>query len=209
MKFRMPIAFLFSMLLTGGLFALMNALTNQTVGVEEKAPPARIELTRLMQDSDIAERIRQKPKIDVPRPSPQKPTINIQAAAVADATASVVQLADTLGAAGDGGAFGVAGGPTEGDPSGSADRSCIPLVRIDPQYPPQAQERGLEGWVQIHFVVSKDGSVREAIPVRSSNKVFEREAVRAALRYRYQPEIVGGQSVECEADLVLRFTLED
>ncbi len=209
MNARMLVAFACSMLFTGGLFAFMNALTHKTIGIDVNEPPTRIELTRLLQDSDIAERIRQKPKIDVPRPSPQKPTINIQAAAVADATSSVVLLADTLGAAGDGGAFGVSGGPTEGDPSGSSDRSCIPLVRIDPQYPPQAQERGLEGWVQIHFVVSKDGSVREAIPVRSSNKVFEREAVRAALRYRYQPEIVGGQAVECEADLLLRFTLED
>lgn len=209
MNARMLVALAFSMLFTGGLFALMNAVTNQTIGIDANEPPTRIELTRLLQDSDIAERIRQKPKIDVPRPSPQKPTINVQASAAADATASVVQLADALGVDGDGGAFGVSGGPSIGDSSGTSDRSCIPLVRIDPQYPPQAQERGLEGWVQIHFVVSKDGSVREAIPVKSSNRIFDREAVRAALRYKYQPEIVGGQPVECEADLVLRFTLED
>jgi protein TonB len=209
MNLRMFIAFVCSMLFTGGLFALLHGLTDETVAVGEKAAPLRIELTRLMQDSDIAERVRQKPKIDIPRPSPQKPTINIAAAAASDATASVVQLADTLGVAGDGGTFGVVGGPTEGDASGSADRSCIPLVRIDPQYPPAAQERGLEGWVQIHFIVAKDGSVREAIPVRSSNKIFEREAVRAALRYKYQPEIVGGQAVDCEQDLVLRFTIGD
>jgi protein TonB len=209
MNVRMLVAFVASMAFTGGLFAFMNALTKNKVEIEHSAPPARIELTRLLQDSDIAERVRQKPKIDVPRPSPQKPTINIQAAAAADATSSVVQLADTLGVAGDGGAFGVTGGPVEGDASGSGDRSCIPLVRIEPQYPPAAQERGLEGWVQIHFVVAKDGAVREAIPVRSSNKVFEREAVRAALRFKYQPEIVGGQAVECENDLILRFQIGD
>jgi protein TonB len=209
MTLRMGLAFLMSLAFTGTLFAFMHAMISGREEVDTTEPPARIEFQRLMSDTDVAEKVRVKPQVNIPRPTPTKPTIAIQGAAVADATNQVVQLADALSVGSDGGAFGVTGGPTVGEASGSADRSCIPLVRIDPTYPPQAQERGLEGWVQIHFVVGKDGSVREATAVRSSNKIFERAAIQAALRYKYQPQIVGGQAVECENDLVLRFNIED
>lgn len=208
MSVRIGLAFLMSLAFTGSLFAFMHALISGREHVEAVEAPARIEFQRLMSDTDVAEKVRVKPQVDIPRPTPTKPTIAIQGAAVADTTSQVVQLADALSVGGDGGAFGVSGGPTVGEASGSADRSCIPLVRIDPTYPPQAQERGLEGWVQIHFWVAKDGSVRDATAVRSSNKVFERAAIQAALRYKYQPEIRGGQAVECENDLLLRFSLE-
>ncbi len=208
MNFRLLVAFACSMLFTGGLFALMNVMISQTVDIETAESPVRIELTRLLQDSDIAERVRQKPKIDVPRPSPQKPTINIQAAAIADASANSLQISDALDLGTGDGAFAVSGGAVIGDASGASDRSAVPLVRIEPQYPPQAAERGLEGWVVVQFTISADGSVRDAVAIQSSNKIFEREAVRAVLRFKYQPQIEGGKAVELVQKITLRFNLD-
>jgi protein TonB len=99
-------------------------------------------------------------------------------------------------------------GPRGATPE-SSDRSAIPLVRIEAKYPALAIERGLEGWVVLRFVVAADGSVRDAVVARSSHSLFEREALRAVERFRYQPQIEAGVAVESAQEILLRFSLPE
>ena len=46
--------------------------------------------------------------------------------------------------------------------SAGSDRDVIPLVRINPDYPPRALSRGLEGWVQVQFTITPTGTVADA-----------------------------------------------
>lgn len=92
---------------------------------------------------------------------------------------------------------------------GFGDSDVIALVQPKPRYPAQALSRKLEGWVLVRFNITKEGTVESVEVVDSNPKgVFEREAVRAAWRYKFKPKLVNGEPVEQVATLPFEFTLE-
>ncbi len=81
---------------------------------------------------------------------------------------------------------------------------------LAPAYPMRARERETEGWVDLEFTVSKDGTTQDA-SVRAAEPagVFDRAALDAVKRWRYQPRVVNGTVVDQRVELRLRFQLED
>ena len=70
------------------------------------------------------------------------------------------------------------------------DGSYVPIFQVPPQYPRRAAERGIEGCVVLKYVVTEVGSVRDPEVMQSIPKgIFDRAAIRAALRYKYKPLI--------------------
>jgi len=65
-----------------------------------------------------------------------------------------------------------------------------------PVYPIAAARNRQEGWVEVEFTVGPDGSVQNA-RVTGSNptRIFDREAVAAVQRAKFQPKIENGQAV--------------
>ncbi len=53
----------------------------------------------------------------------------------------------------------------------SSDSDIIPLVRVLPQYPPQAMSRGIEGWVIVEFTISAAGTVKDPVVLESDPSV--------------------------------------
>jgi protein TonB len=81
---------------------------------------------------------------------------------------------------------------------------------IAPQYPVRARERGTEGWVDIEFTVNTDGTTRDAsVKAAEPAHVFDRAALDAVARWRYEPRIVNGSVVHQRVEARLRFQLED
>ena len=79
------------------------------------------------------------------------------------------------------------------------DGSYVPIFQVPPQYPRRAAERGIEGCVVLKYVVTEVGSVRDPEVIQSIPKgIFDRAAIRAALRYKYKPLIRDGNAVEVE-----------
>lgn len=65
-----------------------------------------------------------------------------------------------------------------------------PTSRVPPAYPARAQRRGLEGFVELEFVIRADGSVDpSSIRVTSARprNVFDDAARQAVARWRFQP----------------------
>lgn len=60
-----------------------------------------------------------------------------------------------------------------------------------PVYPRQLQREGLAGTVIAHVYVTPAGTVSEVRIVRSTNRQFDREVIRAMSQCRYAPEAVG------------------
>ena len=93
------------------------------------------------------------------------------------------------------------GGLTEPDSAGDqvsfdvSDRDAQPLVRIPPQYPPRAAERGLEGHCTMSFDVTPDGTPTNIVATECTSSLFERTSVRAVERWRYEPKIQEGTAV--------------
>ncbi|TRO96553.1 energy transducer TonB [Glycocaulis profundi] len=73
-----------------------------------------------------------------------------------------------------------------------SDRDAQPLVRIPPQYPMRAAERGLEGECEFTFDVTPEGNPTNIRITRCSNSIFERDTIRAVERWRYEPRVEDG-----------------
>ena len=84
-------------------------------------------------------------------------------------------------------------------------------VRFEPPtYPQRAREKGTQGWVDLEFTVASDGSTHEAV-IKASDPagVFDRAALDAVARWRYQPKMVNGTVVDQRVKARLRFELAD
>lgn len=65
-----------------------------------------------------------------------------------------------------------------------------PTSRVPPEYPSRAQRRGLEGHVELQFLIRPDGSVdRSSIRVLDSQprNVFDSAAEQAVARWQFEP----------------------
>ncbi|HCR66597.1 MAG: energy transducer TonB [Oceanicaulis sp.] len=76
-----------------------------------------------------------------------------------------------------------------------SDRDAQPMVRIPPQYPPRAAERGVEGSCLMQFDVTPDGTPTNIVALDCTSSLFERSSIRAVERWRYEPRIENGNAV--------------
>ena len=80
---------------------------------------------------------------------------------------------------------------------------------IAPNYPARARERETEGWVDLEFTVTTDGVTRDAVVKGAEPQgVFDRAALDAVKRWRYEPRVVDGTVVDQRVETRLRFRLE-
>ena len=88
------------------------------------------------------------------------------------------------------------------------EQSLTRLNKLDVQYPARALQTGVEGWVELGYTVTPDGSVTSvkvlnAVPA----KVFEASATKAVSRLRYQPVIQGGKAVAVGTQVRIAYRL--
>lgn len=148
-----------------------------------------------------------------PPAAPQPPAPNAAAAAPAAAlsapaisTLAVGNIAVPAGKGGSGtdlgfggmslggsGTFGgFAGGGGNGAGFGAAEgfkgKDLVPLSTARPQIPEWAYKRGIEGWVEVVFVVGPNGRVGNVRIVNAQPKgVFEAAAIESISNWIYQP----------------------
>jgi TonB family protein len=81
---------------------------------------------------------------------------------------------------------------------------------VPPEYPARALSRGTEGWVDIEFTVAADGTTRDAV-VRAAEpaEVFDRAALQAVGRWRYEPRTIDGVVVDQRVEARVRFQLKE
>ncbi|MBU1054202.1 MAG: energy transducer TonB [Proteobacteria bacterium] len=92
---------------------------------------------------------------------------------------------------------------------GDLDQPLVTLTRMPPFYPLEAKRRGIEGWVNVKFVVNKQGqpeniSVVEAKPPR----IFDASVLRCISGWRFKPGTIQGLPVKVWAETTIRFELE-
>ena len=66
-----------------------------------------------------------------------------------------------------------------------------PLSRVQPTFPRQALQQGLTGTVVAWVHVAPNGSVSNVEIKQSTNRLFDREVIRALSQWRFSPEPVG------------------
>jgi TonB family protein len=79
-----------------------------------------------------------------------------------------------------------------------------------PAYPESARQAGAEGFVDVSFVILRDGRVGWTRLQRAEpSGFFEAAALDAVRDWRYRPALAGGVPTECAIRTRLRFTLSD
>jgi protein TonB len=193
---------------TFGLFLFMYKLISMGSGDRTELDAiAGIHFGPVEIPDDIVERDRRKPKKPPPPKDPPPPP-RMQVSRM-DQTVQQMPQMDMpqidVPMTGGGGMF--IGNFEQVDKTAEGD--IIPIVRINPIYPREAAMKGTEGWVKIEFTITEIGTVKsprviDAKPAR----VFNREATRAILKWKFKPRVVDGVAVERRATQTIDFTLE-
>ena len=109
-----------------------------------------------------------------------------------------------LGVGGDGPFLGAMG---QGVDLGK-DGGIIPIVTIAPNYPRKAAIAKIEGWVRVEFTITESGTVVNPKVIESKPvRIFDREALRAILKYKFKPKIVDGVAMTQTATQQIDFKL--
>ncbi|WP_286830279.1 MULTISPECIES: energy transducer TonB [Kordiimonas] len=185
---RLATAFFAASGVTFGLFFLMQALVNfdQDVNIDDSK---RLRFVSVVEDIDeqppqrMERKVEKPPEVEAPPPEMETPQVDLQGP-------NKMNLA--IGRANSG--AGVDLGSIDLGPSQDGD--YLPLVRVQPQYPRRAQERGIEGYVIVELTVNEDGTVPpESIIIIDADPkgYFERAATKAAEKFKYKPKVVNGQ----------------
>ncbi len=79
------------------------------------------------------------------------------------------------------------------------------IFQGSPAYPPEMRGKKVEGVVSVIFIVDATGKVSSARVERSSNPVFEKPALDAVKKWKFEPGVKGGQRVACRSRVPVRF----
>jgi len=199
---RHGIAALLALGITFGLFYLMQYLIS--MGSERGADIRKgqvIEFVRLKRDTATQTRKRELPKKEQPPEPPPPPDLQMSKNDAPDANSMAIAAPD-LGVGPD-----LGSGPNLGAPS---DSDSVPLVRVPPQYPIRAAERGIEGWVVLRFTITATGTVENPTVIDAKPKrIFDRAAIRALKKWKYRPRVVDGEAISRTEEVKLSFDLDD
>ncbi|MCX2842305.1 energy transducer TonB [Microbulbifer thermotolerans] len=70
-------------------------------------------------------------------------------------------------------------------------------ISAAPQYPKEALDKCIEGWVLLKYTITKEGRVKGAKVVDASPRgYFEESALSAINLFQFEPKLVGGLPVE-------------
>jgi protein TonB len=185
---RFPITLAAGALLTSLVFLLLWVFIHTgDTQVFETREATKIDFTRLRRDTETASKRQTKARRDRPDIVPQQMRMNFASASASTAAVAMIQPDVNARAAMTKMTVNV----------GGSDRDTMPLVRINPDYPPRAANRGIEGWVLVEFTITAAGTVRDARVIDSSPKgYFEDAALKAIGRWRYNPKVQEGVAVE-------------
>ena len=182
---RIPIAIIAGGLFTSAMFWLLWSLVGTSFDVGDRAEAARIEFSRMRRDTEVATKRDEKVERERPPPTPETPRMAFANSGIENNVAQLTPVVDARGAM------------SRMTMSAGSDRDVIPLVRINPDYPPRALSRGLEGWVQVQFTITATGTVKDPVVVTAEPKnIFDDAALKAIARWRYNPKVDGGVAVE-------------
>jgi periplasmic protein TonB len=182
---RFGIGVALGVVVTTALFFLMQALIATERSPFTDRPDARsLDFVRLQEDTRVEVRERKppppppvdEPPPDMPQPDfdPTGPTIGVDIGAVG------IDRDVRVG--------GIGGFESDGE--------YLPIVRVAPDYPRRALERGIEGYVLLEFTVTETGAVEDPIVIEAEPPgIFDRAAINAALRFKYRPRVIDGEPV--------------
>jgi periplasmic protein TonB len=81
------------------------------------------------------------------------------------------------------------------------------ISRVEPRYPALAKQIKLEGTVQLHAIIARNGRIT-ALEVVSGHPLLVQSALDAVRQWRYHPTVLDGEPVEVETTITIIFRLQ-
>ena len=183
---RWSFAIVVASLATFAVFWMMQTLISSGNSVVNEESFGRlIEFVDVSQDEDVQTKQRKvnkppAPPVEPPKPDIPKPSIQTQSANAFDMGAIDLSADLNIDA-------GLAGSGGDGD--------FLPIVKVAPQYPRRALQKGIEGHVTVEFTVTALGTVIDPKVIDANPpNVFNRAAMNAVKKFKYKPKIVDGKA---------------
>ena len=83
------------------------------------------------------------------------------------------------------------------------------IHRVAPEYPTTAARQRIEGFVDVQFLITREGTVENiTISNASPADIFDRAAIAAVSAWRYNPRVVEGQPVASPEQVRVEFKLD-
>jgi protein TonB len=185
---RFVIAFGLASGVTFALFYLMQAMIIVEGELNDDDKVKVVDFVRVKRTEEVKKKDREPPKKNQIDDEPPPPDFSMDQTSDLDSGGiGIAAAVDTSMGLDTGGGFSMA----------SADGDAVPMVRVPPQYPERAAQRGIEGRVLIEFTISKSGSVKDPkVIAYEPSKIFNRAAIKAVSQWKYNPKIEDGEPVE-------------
>jgi protein TonB len=185
---RFAVAFLLAGGVTFGLFYLMQSLIGVEGELDKSEKTKVVDFVRVKRSEEVKKKEREPPKKEKIDDTPPPPDFAMdQSTSLDGGGIGIAAAVDTSMSLDGGGGFSMA----------SADGDAVPMVRVPPQYPERALQRGIEGRVLVEFTITKSGSVKDAkVVAYEPSTIFNKAALKAVSQWKYNPKIVNGKPVE-------------
>lgn len=89
------------------------------------------------------------------------------------------------------------------------DKQPTAVFQPAPPYPYELKRTGVEGTVNVEFIVDAQGEVVHARVVSSTHTGFEEAAIVGVLKWKFRPGIKAGRKVNSRMLVPIRFTITD
>lgn len=80
------------------------------------------------------------------------------------------------------------------------------LTKVQPVYPQEAKDAGIQGTVVLRAVIGKDGEFR-ALQIVSGPEELKKAAWAAVKQWTYKPYLLNGEPTEVETNIMVNFIL--
>ena len=187
-----------AVIVTVFLFLVMQALvTSDEYNLGEEGVNINISFLRQIQDTET-QSAKKKPNRPEQEQEPEPPDMDIPETPRPEMNAESIATPDFSG-------------PQFGAFSASTDADVLPIVKLTPQYPRRATQRGIEGWVLVQFTITAAGAVVDPMIVDADPPgIFNRSALRSIVKWKYKPRILNGKAVARPGvQHLITFELED
>lgn len=173
---------------TFSLFSFMAYLISQdTIMPIESEPVPVVEVYQLKDDSKPIDK--ERTVLAPPPPPAQIPKVQLAS----------VEPVNTVPFHYDSPAIGISGSNVLQLTPSISDKQARPVVRINPKYPIEAMNNGIEGYVVLSFNINEIGQVFNINIIDAEPKrIFNRAAKQALKKWKYQAKVVDGQAIAQE-----------
>ena len=202
-EYRYWIKLIVPIIVTVIIFLIIQSLITQGSGIDkDRNNPNYVDFIRIKQDDTLQERKRTIPdKPPTPKRPPQ-PQIELDVNKPPPVAKLDFEMPDFSLPTDFSGAF-----LSNLESMGSGISQLIPIVKVAPRCPREAQINGINGSVKMLLTISANGRVNNiVIQSFKPSRVFNSEAIKAVKRWQFKPKTIDGIAVDQKGELEVEFS---